>query len=125
MVLKLVTTFIIVYNTWLHLDIGEGELLPGVIAQVRMYSQNSHVATRLGCHQADIRLRSQRIACSSFVTTSLVQADNRLSAKVDSQYFNPQACHKLLQQVCKYQAASSLILEESVQLDEANRLDAS
>ena len=71
MVLKLVATFIIVYNTWLHLDIGEGELLPGVvIAQVRMYSQNSHVATGLLSHQTDIRLRSRRIACSSFVTTS-------------------------------------------------------
>ena len=66
------------------------------------------------CYLALIRPISGcvNIACSGLMITSLPQVVNRFDA----------SCFNNLQQVCKYQVASSLISTDSTQLNEANGL---
>ncbi len=56
--------------------------------------------------------------------TSLLQVVNRLAASCELLAGLMQVnCFINLQQVCKYQAAASLMFTDLMQLDEVNRLD--
>ena len=81
-------------------------------------SQKRRKLQQVGCwQQADIRMR---MACKSLLTTSLFQVVNRLDASCRVIHRLVTSCFNMLQQVCKWQVATSLILTCLLQLDKIN-----
>ena len=85
-----------------------------------------HVFSGLVTLPSSCRYQDAFIAPTSLIITSLLQVANRLDCQFTSCFNNFTSCFNNLQQVCKHQVSSSLILTDLMQgLDDVDWLDVS